>query len=145
MVQYARSALDVALKMVGPLARSCPAVAKEGAKKHQAKHLSVRRTVQAEFRMNKCFNFLLLLVFFLFVPGQLHFLLCRRRQMDVQQNLQKKVQKRWSIDHHPKRAWPIRRFGVLADDVHVHVLWHFVQRFRIGTCGERGLSRLLSS
>lgn len=66
MVQYARSALDVALKMVGPLARSCPAVAKEGAKHHQAKHLSLRRTVQAEFRMNKCFNFLLLHVLYFF-------------------------------------------------------------------------------
>ena len=31
----------------------------------------------------------------------------------------------------PERAWPIRRFGVLADDLHVHVLWHFVQRFRM--------------
>lgn len=26
---------------------------------------------------------------------------------------------------------PIRCFGVLADDVHAHVLWHFVQRFRM--------------
>ena len=30
----------------------------------------------------------------------------------------------------PERSWPIRRFGVLADDIHIHVLRIYVERFR---------------